>query len=86
MRWWIICLGILLLTACNEVTGNESGGTIAGQPEPSDSWLTKMVAGFGLEVMTDADALKKASVYCGYYRKRARITYVGSGKTLFECL
>jgi hypothetical protein len=32
MRCLTVCLGTLLLTACNEVTGDEHGGMIAGTP------------------------------------------------------
>jgi hypothetical protein len=84
MRWLTICLGCLL-TACNEVTGNESGGVISGQAVSLD-WLTEKLKTFGFEMMTDEDALQKAISHCGRYRKRARITSVASGKTLFECL
>src|SRR5215467_6264257 len=32
LRWWLMCVGCLALTACNEVTGNERGGIINGVP------------------------------------------------------
>jgi hypothetical protein len=78
MRWCALCLGCLVLTACNEVTGNERGGMISGVPNS-----------LGLNVeglwMSDEEALKKASEHCKAFRKTARITSIGFGKTLFEC-
>lgn len=84
MRWPIICVCGLLLTACNEVTGNERGGIIDGAPVP-DGWIERKEREFGIEVMFAEDALQKASSHCARYGKKARITSVASGKTLFEC-
>jgi hypothetical protein len=85
------CAGIfaimscLVLTACNEVTGNERGGIIAGAPTSHDrftDWVSQNV----IVLFFDEDALQKANAHCSLYGKRARITSVAGGKTLFECL
>jgi hypothetical protein len=79
MRFLFVCFIGLLLSACNEVTGNERGGIIAGMPN-----------NFGISIagirMSNEDALQKANDHCTAYQKKARITSVSFGKTLFECL
>ena len=85
MRWIIICVSSLLLTACNEVTGNARGGIIDGPPI-AHNWITDQINAFGFEVMFNEDAIQKANAHCARYGKGARITSVASGKTLFECL
>ena len=85
MRWVVICVSGLLLTACNEVTGNESGGIIDGSPYP-DTWDNHKLKEFGIQIMLPEDALKKATNHCALYRKRARITSIAWSQTLFECL
>jgi hypothetical protein len=78
MRLLIMFLAAFLLTACNEVTGNERGGMIAGVPN-----------NFGLSFeglwMTNADALGKVNMHCRQFGKVGRITSISFGKTLFEC-
>jgi len=79
VRWCAMCVGCFLLTACNEVTGNERGGIISGVPNS----LGVSVEGLW---MSNEDALRKAGAHCGMFGKVARITSIGFGKTLFECL
>jgi hypothetical protein len=89
-RWLISCLCSLLLTACNEITGNERGGTINGTPYNADIALNKAYSDWldetlGFKPMSNEDALKKASSHCAQYGKKARITSIESGRTFFEC-
>ena len=78
MRRLVVLLFGLALCSCNDVTGNERGGTIAGVPN-----------NFGLTIegifMSNEDALRKTNEHCRMYGKQARITAVTGGKTLFAC-
>jgi hypothetical protein len=74
-----------LLTACQQVTGNEVGGVINGRMQSHNPW-TDLLKGLGMPLMFDEDALQKASEHCSGYRKRARVTFSSWDKTLFECI
>ena len=68
-----------MLSGCNEVTGNERGGMIAGVPNNF---------GFSYKeiLMSNEDTFRKANDHCFAFHKQARIRSDSFGKTLFVCL
>ena len=102
LRPLVICLAVLLLTACNEVTGDESGGVIHQllfrpdkhhlpfEPDkigPFDAYLPRSLLDFrDQHVPTMADLIEKANSHCLVYGKQAKVTEVDKGRMTFECM
>jgi hypothetical protein len=94
LRSLVICLAWFLLTACNELSGDENGGVIdnasyrgegAGQ---FDAYLPQRLLDFrDRHVPTTTALLEMANSHCLRYGKQARITKIGSkGIIMFECM
>jgi hypothetical protein len=83
---------MLALTACNELTGDENGGTINQvlfRPDKIgqfDAYLPQSLLDFrDQRVPILADLVEKANSHCLVYGKQAKITGIGKGSMTFEC-
>jgi hypothetical protein len=92
LRSLALCLAVFLLTACNEVTGDSSGGVIEhfamhmDGPGPFDNYTPQWLLDFrDRHTLTATDLLQIANSHCQLYGRRAKINDISGGKIHFKC-
>jgi hypothetical protein len=91
LRLLAFFLAVFLLAACNEVTGDSTGGVIEhfgmrpDGPGPYDAYLPQLLLDFrDKNALTSSELLQIADSHCTLYGKRAAINKIGQGKIYFD--
>ena len=92
LRSLAFCFAAFLLTACNEISGDENGGVIdhpsfrGDGAGPFDAYLPQRLLDFrDRHVPTITAILDMANSHCLPYGKRAAITKIEKGIIVFAC-
>jgi hypothetical protein len=88
-----VCLAVFSLAACNEVSGDSSGGTIAhfvmrvDGPGRYDNYLPQFLLDFrDQHILTIGELLHIADTHCRAHGRHAMLNNIADGKLYFDCL
>jgi hypothetical protein len=93
LRLLAVCLAVFPLTACNDVTGDSTGGVIehfgmrGDGPGPYDEYLPQLLLNFrDQHALTPKQIQEIADSHCLLYGKHATINNIAGGKIHFDCM